>query len=410
RRHLGTVGIHVPNIPILTNVTGDLYPAAPGSEEAIRDLLAQQVAAPVEYIDMVERMYALGARTFIEVGPKRAQQAFVQTILGEREHLALFTNHPKKGEIASFFEAIAQLWVAGAMDHEEIHIDAPVARAAMASASSASRADVLASMVDILCEKTGYDPAEIEADFELEADLGIDTVKQAEIMAAVREVYGFERDDNFKLAEYPSLNHLTDYVLGRVGTNAPVTAAPAVAPASVAEPMVVAPTATHVEVAAPTVRAGRAEILAKMTAILCEKTGYDPAEIEADFELEADLGIDTVKQAEIMAAVREVYGFERDDAFKLAEYPSLNHLTDYVIERVAGAPPVASPAPAVVVPPAAVKPSPTPTAPAIAADPNSTPVVAPPSSDTRDWVLMKMTAILSEKTYRPGRNRGGVRA
>ena len=38
---------------------------------------------------------------------------------------------------------------------------------------------------------------------------------------------------------------------------------------------------------------------------LCEKTGYDPDEIEPEFELEADLGVDTVKQAEIMAAVRE---------------------------------------------------------------------------------------------------------
>ena len=45
-----------------------------------------------------------------------------------------------------------------------------------------------------------------------------------------------------------------------------------------------------------------------MLGVLCEKTGYDPDEIEFDFELEADLGIDTVKQAEIMADVRE--GFE----------------------------------------------------------------------------------------------------
>ena len=42
--------------------------------------------------------------------------------------------------------------------------------------------------------------------------------------------------------------------------------------------------------------------------IISEKTGYDTDELEPDFELEADLGIDTVKQAEIFGEVREHFG------------------------------------------------------------------------------------------------------
>ena len=58
-------------------------------------------------------------------------------------------------------------------------------------------------------------------DLDLEADLGIDTVKQAEVFAAIREAYGIERDDSLKLRDYPTLNH----VVGVRATTAPRSAA-----------------------------------------------------------------------------------------------------------------------------------------------------------------------------------------
>jgi len=52
-----------------------------------------------------------------------------------------------------------------------------------------------------------------------------------------------------------------------------------------------------------------------------------------DLDLEADLGIDTVKQAEVFAAIREAYGIERDDSLKLRDYPTLDHVVGFVNER-----------------------------------------------------------------------------
>ena len=46
----------------------------------------------------------------------------------------------------------------------------------------------------------------------------------------------------------------------------------------------------------------------KVLAIVAEKTGYPPDMLDMDLDLEADLGVDTVKQAETFAAVREAYG------------------------------------------------------------------------------------------------------
>ena len=51
-----------------------------------------------------------------------------------------------------------------------------------------------------------------------------------------------------------------------------------------------------------------------MLAVVAEQTGYPSDMLDLDLDLEADLGIDTVKQAEMFAAIREAYGIERDDA------------------------------------------------------------------------------------------------
>ena len=49
-------------------------------------------------------------------------------------------------------------------------------------------------------------------DLDLEADLGIDTVKQAELFAAVRGEWGIERDENLQLRDFPTLAHTIGFV------------------------------------------------------------------------------------------------------------------------------------------------------------------------------------------------------
>ena len=45
---------------------------------------------------------------------------------------------------------------------------------------------------------------------------------------------------------------------------------------------------------------------------ICEKTGYERSDLDLDFELEADLGIDTVKQAELFAELKEELNIEEE--------------------------------------------------------------------------------------------------
>ena len=81
-------------------------------------------------------------------------------------------------------------------------------------------------------------------------------------------------------------------------------------------------------------------------ALVAEQTGYPPELLDLDLDLEADLGIDTVKQAELFAQVRETYGIARDDSLKLRDYPTLNHVIGFVRDRTPQArPPHAGGAP-----------------------------------------------------------------
>jgi acyl transferase domain-containing protein/acyl carrier protein len=214
------------------------------------------------------------------------------------------------------------------------------------AAAAAGQPDLEAQVLALVAEQTGYPSDMLDLDLDLEADLGIDTVKQAELFVAVRETYDIERDDSLQLRDYPTLAAVIGFVRDRV----PALAAPAPAAAAPADTAGVegAPAAGHDADAA----AGD-PVEAQVLALVAEQTGYPPEMLDLDLDLEADLGIDTVKQAELFVAVRETYGIERDDSLQLRDYPTLSHVIGFVRERApqlaepeAGAEPEAEAAPA----------------------------------------------------------------
>ena len=71
-----------------------------------------------------------------------------------------------------------------------------------------AEADVKDKVLEIVAGKTGYPKDMLDLDLDLEADLGIDTVKQAEMFAAIREIYNIPRDETRKLRDFPTLAHV----------------------------------------------------------------------------------------------------------------------------------------------------------------------------------------------------------
>ncbi|MFZ2016860.1 MAG: beta-ketoacyl synthase N-terminal-like domain-containing protein, partial [Nocardioides sp.] len=113
KRALRRLDLHSPTLPIISNVTGEFYPTDADTETMV-DLLGRQVASPVQFVGGLRTMYDAGARVFVEVGPKKALHGFVEDVLHEHDDvLALFTNHPKNGDLASVNAALCGLWAAG---------------------------------------------------------------------------------------------------------------------------------------------------------------------------------------------------------------------------------------------------------------------------------------------------------
>src|SRR5512146_1224272 len=114
RKVLERLRLQSPKIPIVANLNGEFYPTGPDVVPRMLDILAQQVASPVQFTKGLSTLYDAGARVFVEVGPKKALQGFAEDVLGVRgDVLSLFTNHPKFGDIPSFNQALCGLYAAG---------------------------------------------------------------------------------------------------------------------------------------------------------------------------------------------------------------------------------------------------------------------------------------------------------
>ncbi len=113
RAMLQRLGLRPPQLPIVANLTGELYPSGQGVVEQMLDILSRQVASPVQFVKGLRTLYDEGARIFVEVGPKHALQGFASDVLGDDAIVSLASNHPKQGDVPTFNNALCGLWAAG---------------------------------------------------------------------------------------------------------------------------------------------------------------------------------------------------------------------------------------------------------------------------------------------------------
>jgi malonyl CoA-acyl carrier protein transacylase len=66
---------------VLSNTTTDSYPE---DIESAKQLLANQLASPVRFVEQVEKLYADGITTFVEVGPGKTLSGLINSILADK--------------------------------------------------------------------------------------------------------------------------------------------------------------------------------------------------------------------------------------------------------------------------------------------------------------------------------------
>ena len=152
-----------------------------------------------------------------------------------------------------------------------------------------ARVDVAAVVLEIVAERTGYPQDMLDPAADMEADLGIDSIKRVEVVGAVQKALpeaaaSAMQADLETYTRAKTLDSLIAAVNALVGEQ-PVASAPVAAPAAAPAPSV--------------------DVAATLLNIVAERTGYPEDMLDAQADLEADLGIDSIKRVEIVGALQK---------------------------------------------------------------------------------------------------------
>ena len=368
---LAEASITAPRIPVFSNTLGTPYPA---DAEEVRRILSDHITSPVRFADEIEAMYAAGARIFVEVGPRGVLSGLARETLAAVDSLIVALDAPDKPGVHQLLSVIAQLAVAGvAVDFEELWrgrsvsqvplarlapAAAPPAHAWMVSGGSARRqtASAPAAVLPVPPKSAPAPTSVVAAPTRGNASPGV----RGQSMEPDRPIslQPIPNDSPDVMQQFQQLMSqflhtqavvMTAYLQGapasipsaataplvsapRRATIAPVIAppaervveaAPAPPPPAVAMAIGPAPASAPAPAAAPERRervassvpgTSLAEVLSQLLQIVSDRTGYPEDMLDADANLEADLGIDSIKRMEILAAFQQLHaGADRGD-------------------------------------------------------------------------------------------------
>ena len=142
------------------------------------------------------------------------------------------------------------------------------------------------AMIDIVSELTGYPADMLGLDMDIEADLGIDSIKRVEILSAMEErMPHLPQVTPDMLGTLKTLGQISDFLTAGIDPQMSVCSQPGEAD--------------------PSADRAAATVETTLISIVSELTGYPADMLGLDMDIEADLGIDSIKRVEILSAMEE---------------------------------------------------------------------------------------------------------
>ncbi|MBI5550249.1 MAG: SDR family NAD(P)-dependent oxidoreductase [Desulfobacterales bacterium] len=332
------------HIPVFSNTTAGLFPEA---AEAIRNLLVEQLARPVRFVDEVETMYAAGARIFVEVGAGSVLTHLIDQILDGKPHVAMCTDVKGQSALTQLQHCLGRLATLGAPLTLEPLFAGRGTRRLNLDRLTAQGSAVLSKTAYIIGQG-GVRPAAQAARAHIQpprpirfADDGPATPGPQPQIAATPDAvnpqsFGGETMETFKpaptvqagladvtvMVKFQELMSqfletqkavMTAYLGAGEGavldaSRAAFPASPVLSPpAAQAEPLrpepasAWGPTSVPEPVPAPPAPAPeqRFDLNAVLLKIVSDRTGYPSEMLDLKLEIEADLGIDSIKRVQI---------------------------------------------------------------------------------------------------------------
>ncbi len=304
RRHLEELPVSSPSVTVWSNADAAPYPA--GGD--VRERLANHLVSPVRFSDEVQAMHEAGARVFVEVGPGQVLSGLVKKILRGRTFEVISTNEKGACALTSILNATARLACLGVdvttdalfagRDAEVFDLGSPPDRSRPKMAWLVNGFHSIPAHGD--APREGFRPMAQPPQPVVTASASAPAIPMDSREAVVLEYLKGVRE---------AVSDQRDVVLGYLGAQpAPrevVISTQQTSPAT--EPL--SPDVPEIEEAPK----GEVDLEAALLAIVSERTGYPEDMLDFDLDLEADLGIDSIKRIEILGALGDSAGLADAD-------------------------------------------------------------------------------------------------
>ena len=149
-----------PDYPFLSSVTCDFLNEKELQKDEVLDILSRQLVQPVHFSQQIEKLYEKGYSHFVEISSQSLCSPFVKNILDQDEH--------KTSLVEVFFPK-------------------PKSEKSGKKIYSSEDSKVLKLIMKTVKAVTGYNIDEISVHSEFHKDLGVDSIKKAEIIFNVSE-------------------------------------------------------------------------------------------------------------------------------------------------------------------------------------------------------------------------------
>ena len=207
KRKLENYQWHKPNIPVISTITQG--PLQDSDIEHMPQLLAGQLVTPFDFRDSVTSCLSMGAKLFVDMGPKRIITNLIADQVRDGEAKVFGLDYGPNGGAKTIDRIQALQWLYDTQESRQNAAPEPSTPSPHTSKVTAS--DLRNVLLDAICEVTGYPAEVISPDLDLEADLGIDSVKQMQALGTVAEQIGVQ-PESLDLSQAHTLRQIVDCI------------------------------------------------------------------------------------------------------------------------------------------------------------------------------------------------------
>jgi malonyl CoA-acyl carrier protein transacylase len=262
----------VPKLPVYSPIMGRYY----RPDDAFGDCLARQLVMPVAFSTAVRRLHTEGVSTYVECGALDGLSRIIGRILGPDGAKTFSTFTPNSPDASGFgpvphlmkedpamsvapnsnvFADFEAFWAErspfilaliksefttfllqqGKIRWTPVEMAAPPPAphtpAEAPAMTRVGRDRLFSDLVAVYAEAMEYPPEVFTEPVELEAELGIDSVKQTEILGRISETYKLPRlPANVRISDFKTMGQIVDLVFANQGRAAAASVAASSAP------------------------------------------------------------------------------------------------------------------------------------------------------------------------------------